>query len=57
MVRSRYDLGLAFVSLANPVSLKAHRDKLDMTPVSEFEPEGRHYALLAFDIPEDQLIE
>lgn len=51
MVRGRYDVGLAFVSIANSVSLKAHRDKLGMTPVCEFEAEGRRYALLAFDIP------
>lgn len=51
MVRNRYDLGLAFVSLANSVSLKAHRDKLGMTQVCEFEAEGRSYVLLAFDIP------
>lgn len=51
MVRGRYDVGLAFVSLANAISLKAHRDKLGMTQVCEFVAEGRHYALLAFDIP------
>lgn len=51
LVRGRYDVGLAFVSLANPVSLKAHRDKLGMTQICEFEAEGRHYVLLAFNIP------
>jgi hypothetical protein len=51
MMRGRYDVGLPFVSLANPASLNAHRDKLGMTQVCEFEVEGRHYALLAFDIP------
>lgn len=50
MVRGRYDVGLAFVSLANSVSLKAHRDKLGMTQVCEFEAESRCYALLAFDV-------
>ena len=56
-VRGRYDVGLAFVSLANSISLKAHRDKLGMTQVCEFEAEGGRYALLAFSIPEDQLTE
>lgn len=51
MMRGRYDVGLPFVSLANPASLKAHREKLGMTQVCDFEVEGRHYALLAFDIP------
>lgn len=50
MVRGRYDVGLAFVSLANAVSLKAHREKLSMTQVCEFEAEGRRYALLAFGV-------
>ena len=50
MMRGRYDVGLPFVSLANPASLKAHRDKLGMTQVCEFEVESRHYALLAFEI-------
>lgn len=50
MVRGHYDVGLAFVSLANLVSLKAHRDKLGMIQVCEFEAEGRRYALLAFDV-------
>lgn len=50
MVRGRYDVGLAFVSLANAVSLKAHREKLGMTQVCEFEAEGRRYALLAFNV-------
>lgn len=51
MMRGRYDVGLAFASLSNPSSLKAHRDKLGMAQVCEFEVEGRSYALLAFDIP------
>ena len=52
MMRGRYDVGLAFVSLSNPASLKAHRDKLGITQVCEFEVKGRSYALLAFDIPD-----
>ncbi len=52
MMRGRYDVGLAFVSLSNPASLKVHRDKLGMTQVCEFEVEDRSYALLAFDIPD-----
>ena len=51
MMRGRYDVCLPFVSLSNTASLKAHRDKLGMTQVCEFEVEGRQYALLAFDIP------
>lgn len=50
-VRGRYDVGLAFVSLVNPASLKAHRDKSGMAQIAEFEAEGRRYALLDFDIP------
>ena len=52
MMRGRYDVGLPFVSLSNPASLKAHRDKLGMTQVCEFDVEDRSYALLAFDIPD-----
>ena len=51
MMRGRYDIGLPFVSLSNPASLKAHRDKLGMTQLTEFSAEGRGYVLLAFDIP------
>lgn len=50
VMRGRYDVGLPFVSLSNSASLQAHRDKLGMTQVCEFEAEGRRYALLAFDI-------
>ena len=52
MMRGRYDIGLPFVSLSNPASLKAHRDKLGMTQLTEFEVEGRVYVLLAFNIPD-----
>lgn len=51
MVRGHYDLSLVFVSLANTASLKAHREKLGMSQLTEFEVEGRSYALLAFGIP------
>lgn len=51
MVLGQCDVGLAFVSMSNPASLKVHRDKLKMTQVCEFEVEGQNFALLAFDIP------
>lgn len=50
MVRGQCDVGLAFVSLSNPTSLKVHRDKLGMAEVCDFEVEGQGYALLAFDV-------
>ena len=50
-VRGRYDMGLAFVSLTNPGSIRAHRDKLGMNQLTEFDVEDRRYVLLAFDIP------
>jgi len=50
MVRGQCDVGLAFVSLSNPASLKVHWDKLGMAEVRDFEVEGQGYALLAFDV-------
>lgn len=49
--QGRYELGLAFVSHANTASLKVHVNKLGMTQLTDFDAEGRSFALLAFDIP------
>jgi hypothetical protein len=46
----KYDAGVAFVSEKNPRSLYAHRDKLGMKPVDEFEFNGQLYNTLLFSV-------
>ncbi len=48
-VKGHYDAGVAFVSRKNPRSLYAHRDKLGMKVVDEFEFSGLKYDTLVFD--------
>ncbi len=52
-VAGRYGTGVAFVSLDNPRSLRAHVEKLGMTAVCEFSVDHARYALLAFDVNPD----
>lgn len=46
----QYDLGVAFVSERNPRSLYAHRVKLGMQVVDEFEFNGQKYCTLVFGV-------
>jgi hypothetical protein len=48
-LRGQFDLGVAFVSQKNPRSLRAHRKKLGMKVVDEFEFSGQKYYTLVFD--------
>ena len=45
-------MGVAFVSDRNPRSLYAHRDKLGMKVVDEFEFNGQRYNALVFGVGE-----
>jgi len=47
-LKGQYDVGVAFVSERNPRSLYAHRDKLGMQVVDEFEFNGQMYWILVF---------
>lgn len=51
MVAGAFEVGVAFVAHDNPASLRAHIQKLGMTPVGDFEFDGRDYAILAFAVP------
>jgi len=45
-LKGQFDVGVAFVSEKNPRSLYAHRDKLGMKVVDEFEFNGQQYNTL-----------
>jgi hypothetical protein len=45
----RFDIGVLFVSLDNPRSMRAHTQKLVMQRVREFNFKGNPYAMLVFD--------
>ena len=45
-----YDIGVAFVSAENSRSLNAHRKKLGMTVIDNFEFNGQQYNILVFAI-------
>lgn len=47
-LKGQFDAGVAFVSEKNPRSLYAHRDKLGMKVVDEFEFNGQQYNTLVF---------
>ncbi len=49
-LKDRFDTGVAFVSVRNPRSLRAHQDKLGMKVVDEFDFNGQKYHTLAFDM-------
>jgi len=46
----KFDIGILFVSLDNPRSLRAHIHKLGMTKLRNFSFNDRDYALLVFDL-------
>src|SRR5512139_3801430 len=48
-LQGQYDVGVAFVSERNPRSMFAHRDKLGLKVVDEFEFNGQQYNTLVFD--------
>ncbi len=49
-LQGQYDVGVAFVSERNSRSLYAHRDKLGMEVVDEFECNGQRYNTLVFSM-------
>jgi len=49
-LRADYDVGIAFVSLRNPRSLRAHTAKLGMRVIDDFEFGGERYNTLAFGL-------
>lgn len=51
----QFDVGVAFVSRANPHSLSAHIAGLGMTEVADFELKGNVYVILAFRVPSKSL--
>ncbi len=51
-----YDVGVAFVSERNPRSLYAHRDKLGMKVVDEFEFNGQRYNTLCLVLENQEQI-
>ena len=46
----RFEVGVAFVSRANPHSLHAHVNGLGMTDAGDFEANGNVYAILVFSL-------
>ncbi|MEJ2696727.1 MAG: GNAT family N-acetyltransferase [Candidatus Sulfobium sp.] len=50
VLKERYEVGVAFVSVLNSRSLNAHQDKLGMRVVDEFEFNGQKYKTLAFGL-------
>jgi hypothetical protein len=48
-LHGQYDIGVAFISRENPRSLYAHRDKLGMKVVDEFEFNGQLYDTLLIE--------
>ena len=48
-LKGQFDVGVAFVSERNPRSLYAHREKLGMKVVDEFEFKGQQYNTLVFE--------
>ena len=47
----RFEAGVLFISAENPRSLEAHRRKLGMEWVGDFEFDGKVFHVLAFSIP------
>lgn len=50
LLAGQYEIGILFVSLDNPRSLKAHTHKLSMCKLCDFSFGGRNYGLLVFDV-------
>jgi hypothetical protein len=51
-ITGRFDLGVSFVSRANPRSLEAHVRKLRMIEIAKFEFEDKPFHMLAFKVPD-----
>jgi hypothetical protein len=49
-LQGQYDVGIAFVSALNPRSFNAHKNKLGMQMVDEFEFNGQKYWTLIFAV-------
>ena len=49
-LKAGYDVGVAFVSQGNKRSLQAHKTKLGMKVIDEFEFDGERYYTLAFRV-------
>jgi hypothetical protein len=50
-VAGKFDIGILFISQANPRSLHAHTAKLGMKKVTDFTFNGNDFYLLAFEVP------
>jgi hypothetical protein len=50
-VVGKFDIGILFISQANPRSLRAHTAKLGMEKVADFTFNGNGFCLLAFEVP------
>lgn len=48
----RFPLALTFINKANVPSLRAHSTKLNWSTIGDFEYNGNHYAILAYDMQE-----
>ena len=52
-IAGRFDIGVSFVSEANPRSLEAHLRKLGMDEIAKFEFNGKPFHMLAFEVPRE----
>ena len=50
-VAGKFDMGILFISQANPRSLRAHTAKLGMEKVADFTFNENDFCLLAFEVP------
>ncbi|MGH7908153.1 MAG: GNAT family N-acetyltransferase [Candidatus Binataceae bacterium] len=50
-VAERFDTGTALIARDNPYSFRVHVERLGMSPVGEFDFEGRRFTIVAFEIP------
>ena len=50
-VAGKFDVGILFVSQANPRSLRAHTAKLGMEKVADFTFNGNDFSMLVFEVP------
>jgi predicted N-acetyltransferase YhbS len=53
-LKGQYDVGVAFVSVINPRSFNAHKNKLGMRIADEFEFNGQHYWTLIFTVEQKE---
>lgn len=50
-ISGQFEIGISFISIANPRSLEAHVRKLRMEKVATFEFDTKPFHMLAFDVP------